>query len=716
MKKKKILSLLTIIASLGLLSCTNVSSTPAGSSEQPSSTGTQQNSSTSLDKPSSSSSIDKPISSTTTSPIDDSTIRLITFGDLYPNSMRAFFAEVDGLEGYTLIWSSSDENIVTISAREGSMREAFAVVRSLGECTISVKVSGRDDLVASKTFNITEGEAMPENLYTKVDGGVKVTSEDKLYNYDANFDKTLVQEFQGTTIFEETRPEDQSVDNLTDAYQIDILDITNDGEEDFHAKYVKTVGDKVGLEYISDQNTLESDRYYNDDGEDLSWEYSYYVNLLNEADPEYGFFGRENFRTYDGGETYHYIGGYLGTSYLMANYLMVDITLDDLYFVVNDDQSLSMVGIIDPYNSEDPLSEIRYGREIHIDFSETDTAKIDHLAPYEHEEYHDRIDEATEKMAQAKNYTATISYSLGSDHNYDFVTTFKFTEDTIDEVTVDSEGNITSHTGIHKKDESSYVEYSYIDETKELSILETHYQAWDAVNRYPTFDFASEIFEESNDPNIFVTREDSATFVAYCCYLATVANYATYMYPGSITLDENNNLVSFHGEAREFGESTTLSIDGTYSEVGTTVVDIDFESDVVIPDSWDTDATASQISEFLVVNGIIDRVPYLYSPVGYDTAAHNKTNDPVNMYYTTKDFATEEERDAFIQDYQDLMLTNGYTDSGEQLDNFPYKKYTNADGDQFGVGPELTWNDSELMSVKIVFVFHDIDSYESSYL
>ena len=677
------------------------SSTPSSSSIESSQASDTGSSSTGGD------SSDEPPAS------ENASIELITFGDLYPNSMRSVFADVEGLDTYTLTWSSSDDSVLKVSPREGSKNEAFLIVVGLGTATVTCRVNEREDLHASRSFTISEGEAMPEELYTKVDGGVTVHSDDKLLDYDENFDSTLVQKYRGTTVFEETNPEDQSSSNFTDAYQFDLEDLTHPGSQDeMHLKYVRTNGSKVGVEYITDQNQVASERVYNEDDEAISWENSYYCNLLNEEDPEYGYFGRDKFRTYDGGHTYHYVGGYLGTSYLMANYLLIDVSLDDLYFTLNEDDSLTLTGVIDPYNSTDPASQIRYGREITFTYSDIDTAQIDHLKPYEHEAYHDRIDLAKNRMAEARNYTVDIDYTFQESRDEDYTVTMRFTQDTIDQVLTDADGNIEQHTGIHAIDGGErYIEYSYNDVEKSLNILTTHEQAWDEVNRYPTFDFASEIFEETEDPNTYITREDSATFISYCVYLSAIAEYSSYIYPGTITLDDDGNLVSVHADTREYQVTTNLAIDASYTEVGTTSVDIDFEGDVTIPTSWKDDPTASDVLGFLERNDILDRVPYLYSEVGYEGAYHVKMNEPVNMYITTEEFPTEEERDQFIADYTALLISNGYTDSGEQLNEYPYEKYTNDLGYQAGVGPELNWNDKELLSVCIVFAFPDRDSY-----
>lgn len=714
--KSKYVSLLVLATSLVLVSC-NDNPTTSSTLDKTNDTSLTTDITTSVNEDVTSSHDTTDTSSsqtTTTTVVDDASISLISFGDVYYQGFRSVFAKVEGLTDYNLIWSSSNEDVIKVTAREGSKREAFLSAVGYGSADVIVSVEGRSDLTVSKTFTISKGEAMPESLYSKIDGGVKVSFTDKLYDFDEDFNKTLSYEYKGTTIFEEYNPSNTSASNLTDAYQIDVYDLTNPGDDDFHAKYVVTTGTKVGYEYISDKNTVETDRYLNEDDEEINWEYSYYVNLLNEQDPDYGWFGRENFRTFDNGKTYHYVGGYLGSSYLMANYLLLDISLDDMYFKIGEDNSISLVGLIDPYNSEDAISEERYGRELYFTYSEFDIATIEHLTPYEHKDYHDRIDQATLEMSQAKNYVAEITYEYESDPNYNFKKVFTFTEDTIDEVTLDMNGNVTAHSGIHASDENTYIEYSYNDDTKALSITETHNQAWDAVNRYPTFEFASEIFTTtSTDQNVFVTIDDCATFIQYCCYLSTAAKYATYIYPGTITLSSDNHLLGFYAQAQEYGESTPLTITGTFKEVGTASVDIDFESDIVIPTSWEEDMTADRIYDTLVLNGILDRVPYLYSSVGYADPGWTRTNDPVDFYITTKEFNSEEDRDSFINSYISLMTsTYGYVDSGSTMAEYPYKMYTNDKGYIFGIGPELNWRDEELMSVKIVFVFEDFDYYE----
>ena len=124
-------------------------------------------------------------------------------------------------------------------------------------------------------------------------------------------------------------------------------------------------------------------------------------------------------------------------------------------------------------------------------------------------------------------------------------------------------------------------------------------------------------------------------------------------------------------------DEEVVEIKTSFSNVGNTTVDIDFEkgSEPAEPTNWEQGNSALYAE--LVQWGIADVVPYLYIKQNYEGyTGINGSMYAVNyVYFNTNLFDNETDRDAFIEAYRALLLANGFEEDGVNS-NTGYKLYT----------------------------------------
>ena len=628
-------------------------------------------------------------------------LQLKMFGGLYYEGIRTIYAIFkDGVSG-EVVWSSSNENVVTVSPREGLTTECSLLVRSYGEARITAALKDDPNIVATYDINIEEGQAMPLELFNQIRGGVKMTSLDECLSFDKDYNSKVDESYTITTIYEETDPTNIDMSNLTEAYQINVVN-NKTNKTEYEKKYVKGTGSYVSTESLNVDNLVVADKIIPEDAEEgIKWGSSYYQNIWNNE----GIITNEAFRTFDGGKTYHYASYYTAPMYLCASMYLLDIAPDAMYFEVEEGK-MELHVVVDPYN-QDVRATTKYGRHITTTFSDIGTAEIDHIKPFEHLEEHDKLQSAIEKMKALRNYsvTYTMDYEGTAD---DIEYNFRFTEDTADQV-IKQNYKIISHTGAHKEGDSKYYQYEYNDANENILITKVHNKAWEEANIYPTFDLTPEIFEKI-DENKYQAKIDTGIFIAYCVYLNAAVSYYDFCYPGVITLNNEGYIEEISVQLDALGED--LFIKAKFSSFGETTCDIKFDQvgDENLPKSFLED------NEYLYKDlqswGLEEVVPYLYSSAGYrdyvgwvrQKDAEGYTTDEVDYaYFETKAFENDEDAQKFINDYINILILNGFIETDEKLD-YNNRKYTfyEKDGYKIAVGKVVNWwNDYEPGSVMI---------------
>lgn len=468
--------------------------------------------------------------------------------------------------------------------------------------------------------------------------------------------------------------------------------------------YVRN-GSSLSKEYIDINNKLAKETLTNDEGNKRGFDANY-ANFLGVTRGESDYFSYEDFATFDGGKTYHYIGGYYYETLIPLMLLRrSNVALDDLYFSVTNGVIDGVTMIVDPAATNESDPDTKYGFIATGTISEIGTAKIKHIEPFTHEAYHDTIETARNASASSHNYTVKYSLDYGSSVN---VYTMKFNEDAIDQV-VTINGK-TTHTGI-KKTDTGYYEYSYNDTTKDLYIEKTHTTPFqsDTVNRYPTFAFSADIFADKNSNGAYVSRGGNGKngqFVGQCLYLPYMNGQ--YIDQGNLYITDGY-VSKISTKLESFDEEVT--IEANYSNYDSTNIDIDWTKAKEHDEPTSFQEANSSLYNEMVAWKIDNVVPYLYAKPGWDnTIAHTNSlydaghND---CYFETKKFENETARDEFIESYKAKLVEEGWTltDKSNYNDSYAaYKLYTktiNGNVYELSVSPYLNWNGVALNSVKI---------------
>lgn len=698
MRKNKIgLSTLILLTLLG--SC--------GKTTEPSTQPSTNPSATPTPKPNSSSTGKDTTSSNKELHTDDR-IKLKMMGNLYPNQQRSIYAIVDEYGNKDVNWTSSDESIVKVSRLENQEQEE-ALLTSMPDKfgTVIIKATMADDesIYSEMEVTVEEGEAMNEDMFKTVTGAAKFNINEKLYDYDYELNSTKVGDTDLEIIFEEN---DDSYlfnleYNLTDAYSVTAYDNIKQ-KETMNQAYVRN-GSSLSKEYIDINNKLAKETLTNDEGNKRNFDTNY-ANFLGVTGGESDYFSYEDFATFDGGETYHYIGGYYYETLIPLMLLRrSNVALDDLYFSVTNGVIDGVTMVVDPAATNESDPDTKYGFIATGTISEIGTAKIKHVEPFTHETYHDTIETARNASASSHNYTVKYSLDYGSSVN---MYTMKFNEDAIDQV-VTINGK-TTHTGI-KKTDTGYYEYSYNDTTKDLYIEKTHTTPFqsDTVNRYPTFAFSADIFADKNSNGAYVSRGGNGKngqFVGQCLYLPYMNGQ--YIDQGNLYITDgyvskiSTKLESFEEE---------ITIEANYSNYDSTTIDIDWTKAKEHDEPTSFQEANSSLYNEMKAWKIDNVVPYLYAKPGWDnTISHTNSlydaghND---CYFETKKFENETARDEFIENYKAKLVEEGWalTDKSNYNDSYAaYKLYTktiNGNVYELSVSPYLNWNGVALNSVKI---------------
>lgn len=573
--------------------------------------------------------------------------------------------------------------------------------------TVIIKATMADDESVYSEMEVTveEGEAMNEDMFKTVTGAAKFNINEKLYDYDYELNYTEEGNTDLEIIFEEN---DDSYlfnveYNLTDAYSVTAYDNIKQ-KETMNQAYVRN-GSSLSKEYIDINNKLAKEALTNEEGNKRSFDANY-ANFLGVTGGESDYFSYEDFATFDGGETYHYIGGYYYETLIPLMLLRrSNVALDDLYFSVTNGVIDGVTMVVDPAATNESDPDTKYGFIATGTISEIGTAKIKHVEPFTHEAYHDTIETARNASASSHNYTVKYSLDYGSSVN---MYTMKFNEDAIDQV-VTINGK-TTHTGI-KKTDTGYYEYSYNDTTKDLYIEKTHTTPFqsDTVNRYPTFAFSADIFADKDSNGAYISRGGNGKngqFVGQCLYLPYMNGQ--YIDQGNLYITDgyvskiSTKLESFEEE---------ITIEANYFNYDSTTIDIDWTKAKEHDEPTSFQEANSYLYNEMIAWKIDSVVPYLYAKPGWDnTIAHTKSlyDDGHNdCYLETNKFENETARDEFIENYKAKLIEEGWTltDKSNYNDSYAaYKLYTktiNGNVYELSVSPYLNWNGVALNSVKI---------------
>lgn len=689
MKKTKLITLALLSFALPLAGCGNQNS----SGGRPSAT----------EKPSQT---EKKTESTTESGLHkDSRIELFLFGDLYKDAIRTVYVNFYGIYG-NLDWYSSDEDIVAIGSEpiQGIMPEVNLIANGYGKAVIKATLTSDPSIYTELEVNVSQDYLeMDEALFATVSSSMRMDSVEEYITYKEEYSSEVTDCENLVTVFEENEDQSNGLnDNLTDAYEIKVTN--NSGTETFHKQYVRD-GRFLATEYLDFHNQVRKERLSNGD-ESMYWEAAPYFNYLGKSDNV----DHTKFVSFDGGTTYHFVGGYSIAEQIALNFFQQSISPDDIYFTVVDGKVAELTVLVDPTigntNDREDVGE-KYGLKITSTLSELGTATMDHLPPYSHENYQDPITESLSTMKNLRNYTAVATRS--SKGSADEVYTYTYTPDGIDIVrTVGKQ--ILSHTGVRKNEDGTYYEYEHDDTTGKTLLTKEHNSIYDGtdsagnkVNRYPTFDFAPEIFEKTEKENVFRSRGQNGQFITYASYLPQTWTLLHYFEEdGTLTLDGKGHVSQVATVMTDGEIDYEVSVD--FSLFGNSEIDIDFTKVERPSNPTSFEEESASLAKEMRAWNFYDALPYLYFKGGFSTSVEMERDSDGNFSNVYLRSQRLEDSDSdyvtkYIADYQALLIENGYSLTSEK-DGKGYSIYQKGDY-KVSIGNELNWNGNVLQSVVI---------------
>lgn len=711
--QKKLVALALLSGAMILASCGNDNPPPAGSTGA----GTSQNTSS---------------ESSGSSPITGKGIDISINGPLIASTSRSVYVTFDSsVKPGEVVFESSDPAIAEvvdmaeIMGEQGYdytyMPEGYVKAKSSGTFALRAYLKSNPSVEVKRYFDVKskeEGDPLPAETFQKLTSSMKVETTQEQYIYDLNYNKILDNQYELTTIFEETgaASTDAQTGPRTDAYSFTEKNVKTGKTTDY--RYVRTSGNKVGQEYIDLQNRVASAVVIDGEGQEHAWGNSAYTNFF--GDPEMAT--ADSFVSFDGGSTYHLVADYMNASYLCFPLFLAGFVPDDFVLMPQKDGTIDFHVNVDPtFDSATKENNRKFGQVLNGTFSEFGTAEFPHLQPYAHEAYHDDVETTLKKMANLKNYQVHFTFDYSSGNDSDIEETIVFNEDTILETS--TIGGVTKRTGIRKIDDTHYYKYKVEDGgqvVKTANVNAYWHSPENRVVRYPDFRMASEIFEKNSNGS-YQTRGLLGAAITYMSYLPAAAGYADYENPTVITLSPDGYVASASTTSTYFDEEVTINIEFSAYENASHGLDFDNVIDDVAPTTWAEDPLVPQILvknmlDWTVEGITLDQVlPYAQSSVGYNDAVGWLQSNPTYCYVETKRFLLasgdpdQEAIDAFIAKYQETLTAAGYVATAEKdADNNNGVLYENAQGYRISVAQGKNfWNDYLQPYVRVMFHVDD---------
>lgn len=462
---------------------------------------------------------------------------------------------------------------------------------------------------------------------------------------------------KNTVIYEDTEVSDvlgaYETYNPTERYE-NIFYNANGSVSDSYS-YVMTTGKNVGTEAINLHNEVYSTPMIYDEGETTKWVTSIYQNLFTAFYSEDNQFTEKRFSTVDG---VHYD---LDKSFLIYG----DMFFKSI-FLTNGSSERFGIEVVDgipvalygsTYVSLEEATNKYYYLEYRAEIS-VDNVVTSRLQPYERKSYHDRIDNAINKALE-NNYTAVID-------DGSMLATYKFTSDMM---TVEvSEGSKSSLVGYYPYKNGRAQFYLETDG----SYIQSSVSEKPFSEVYPTFDIAAEILKSTSNANVFISQDGLGEFASYFAY----GGWGNFIQENAtIELTSNDELKELNYSYNYDGEVTSVTV--RYSNFGSTSININVD-DIIIPSAPTTwfDYDEGVYNQMIEYFGS-DYLPYVEAEKGWNVSTGINYMKNYGYYtFTTNNFSSTALRDAFIEEYTNALLTNGFSATNEESDG--YKLYSNG--------------------------------------
>ncbi len=678
--------------------------------------------------------------------------RLFMKGEMVHGEIRAIYAVLTDdyvNSGATFTWSSDAPTVVDLAKvneatmQNGPMPEAILSAQAPGTANITCTMIGQTNI--TKTYTVTvrgknEGVALSDEVYNKLKGSVTLKSTEQYLKFDPKYTDSVEQSRYLTSIYEDI-VDDPYYDNelnLTDAYQFIERSTQEEGTDNNVLKRYKYVSNQryVCTERVNVQNEVVKEQAVKTDSDgdsSIRWASSVYFNVfdLDKNNVDVGYYSTADlWRSFDGGNKYYFMGTYSQATNICLFLYLKDLVPDEMYIQVTGD-TITLNVSVDP-GGYDGARSYKNGWWITTTFSDFGTSKINHVTPYQKEDYHDGLTTAVNNMAALKNYKASVY--IGNE-----LSVYTYTEDTID-VAVMSAGLVTERTGIHKVNDNQYYEYKVVykneNEVDYVQKTRIHDAVWEGQNssgsnivRYPTFAFSPLIFEKTSTTNKYQSRSKNGVFVQYTCYNNLGIGYS-FPDDGTLKLDSNGHVTEVATTARFMGETVDTNIRVVFEAFNTATTGLDFASahDIVTPSAWTDKVNASFKSFGLTANPL----PYLYPgdlggsfiEEGWKTdfTRAPQSSELKYIYIETGEFAPDDpdqpkgkytKLENFVTQYEAALVAAGWTKTNDKDEDGYYFYTKESDGYTYRVTVGIEKKSYGYLNTARIRVYNDNISYPS---
>lgn len=137
---------------------------------------------------------------------EDHGMSLMMMGGLNKNAIRSVYAIFDDKSAdVELTWATDNAAVVEIyTTFGGSMPEALLSARGIGTATIYAYETGNPaNIHASYEVTVAEGTAMSDDIYSQLMGGIKFTTDQSYYAYQADYQPIAQGGYDIVTVYEE---------------------------------------------------------------------------------------------------------------------------------------------------------------------------------------------------------------------------------------------------------------------------------------------------------------------------------------------------------------------------------------------------------------------------------------------------------------------------------------------------------------------------------
>ncbi|MFA6829433.1 MAG: hypothetical protein WCR67_01830 [Bacilli bacterium] len=520
---------------------------------------------------------------------------------------------------------------VTPSASVGESNSASDTVSDIVSDTVSDSVSNSvSDSVSTPSSSLT-----PDQIIEKL-----VTELQQTITFKGSLTKTVRENFAANPMENETTVTKTTL----------VTKCTEDmyfGEElneDGSISFVNTIyKGEDGLSYydvIDKHNTITTSKYQLS-GADVEFDAkdSYLVNPFN-------FFDNDSFTAVSGNkvgidpitESSEEVGTDSILFITLAGYGVAAGQFESIELSFNDDYIPTGLSIkTKEIYSDYTMTYTSFVLDVSIE--DLGSTTIDKISTYETHDYDESVNNAFKKL-QDNNYTIHYvdTYSTSDNSTITDVIEYQVTDKAIYSDNSKMKNPSYGIDSVYQSDKGVSV-YSYDKDTEKLT-EDYFFEGQTIDDHFPTFDFSGALLSKNEDGSYSPVFETYKAVMSEMVAFNDGNIYSSIFSSIKIRFDDSfTNLLSIDYDYSQFGTNGHISY--TFSNIGSTVIDIDFSKMKSGDNDWSDDALASFVEHF----GEDFVMPYISSGSenGWNISSHYNSNGEddgvsISTYYEDKDY------------------------------------------------------------------------------